>query len=64
MKGKDRDKDRWISSIRAQLERVFSKRNPRVRYRGRGKNQFAAFMAAMCFNLKRLLVLKADPLWA
>lgn len=64
MKGKDRDKDRWISSIRAPFERVFSKRNPRVRYRGRVKNQFAACMSAMCFNLKRLIVLEADPLWA
>lgn len=64
MKGKDRDKDRWISSIRAPFERVFSKRNPRVRYRGRVKNQFAAFMNALGFNLKRLLVLDADPLWA
>jgi len=63
LKGKDRDKDRWISSIRAPFERVFSKRNPRVRYRGRVKNQFAAFMNAMCFNLKRLLVLQAAPLW-
>lgn len=64
MKGKDRHKDRWISSIRAPFERVSSKRNPRVRYRGRVKNQFAAFMNAMCFNFKRLLVLQADPLWA
>ena len=63
MKGKNRDKDRWISSIRGPFERVFSKRNPRVRYRGRVKNQFAAFMGAMCFNLKRLLVLEAHPLW-
>jgi len=64
MKGKDRDKDRWISSIRAPFERVFSKRNPRARYRGLVKNQFAAFMEAIGFNLKRLLVLQADPLWA
>lgn len=59
MNGKDRHKDRWISSIRAPYERVFSKRNQRVRYRGRVKNQFAAFMDAMCFNLKRMLVLEA-----
>ena len=37
-KGKDRDKDRWISSIQTPFERVLSKRNPRVRYRGRVKN--------------------------
>ncbi len=44
MKDKDRDKDRWISSIRAPLEREFSKRRKRVRYRSRTKNQFAAFI--------------------
>ena len=64
MRGKDRDKDRWISSVRAPFERVFSKRNPRVRYRGLVKNQFAAFLSALVFNLKRLLMLEADPLWA
>ena len=64
MKGKNRDKDRWMSSVRVPFERVFSKRNPRVRYRGRVKNPFAAFMNALGFNLKRLLVLEAGPLWA
>jgi transposase, IS5 family len=38
-------------------ERVFSKRNQRVRYRGVAKNQFAAFMSAISFNLKRILTL-------
>jgi len=63
MKGKDRDKDRWISSIRSPFERVFSKSRKRVRYRSRVKNQFAAFMDAMSFNVKRLLVLRCQPLW-
>ena len=40
MNGKDRHKDRWISSILAPYERVFSKRNQRVRYRGRVKISF------------------------
>jgi len=31
----------------------------RVRYRGVAKNQFAELMKALCFNLKRLVVL--DP---
>ena len=39
--------------------RVFSKRNKRVRYRGVARNQFSAFMYAISFNLKRLVVL--DP---
>jgi len=32
----------------------------RVRYRGVAKNQFAAFLQAMTFNLKRLVVIEAD----
>jgi IS5 family transposase len=59
MKSKNRDKDFWHSGLRSPYERVFSKRNKRVRYRGVAKNQFTMFMEAICFNLKRLLVL--DP---
>jgi IS5 family transposase len=59
MSGKNKDKDRWYSKIRAPYERVFSKQNKRTRYHGVAKNQFAAFMEAICFNLKRLSVL--DP---
>lgn len=57
MQGKNRDLDRWYTGIRSPYERVFSKRNPRVRYRGVAKNQFAAFMQAIAFNLKRLRVI-------
>tara|TARA_B100001964_G_C14095959_1_gene537012 strand:- start:1 stop:963 length:963 start_codon:yes stop_codon:yes gene_type:complete len=59
MKGKNKEKDRWFSHLRSPYERVFSKRNKRVRYRGVAKNQFSAFMYAISFNLKRLAVL--DP---
>ena len=59
MKTKNRDRDRWYSQIRSPYERVFSQRKKRVRYRGVAKNQFAAFMGAICFNMKRILVL--DP---
>ena len=57
MKDKNKDQDRWYSSIRSPYERVFSQENKRARYRGIVKNQFAAFMQAICFNLKRLTVL-------
>lgn len=57
MKGKNRDQDKWFSSLRSPYERVFSKRNKRVRYKGVAKNQFAAFMETICFNIKRLSVL-------
>ena len=59
MKGKNRNLDRWYSHLRAPYERVFSQQNKRVRYSGIKKNQFAAFMEAICFNLKRLNAL--DP---
>ena len=59
MLGKNKDQDRWYSKIRSPYERIFSQQNKRVRYVGVAKNQFAAFMEAICFNLKRLAVL--DP---
>jgi transposase, IS5 family len=58
MKGKNADKDRWYTQLRAPYERVFSQSPKRVRYKGIAKNQFAEFMNAICFNLKRLLVLE------
>ena len=57
MKDKNRDFDRWVSHLRSPYERFFSKQNKRVRYRGVDKNQFSAFMEAICFNLKRLVAL-------
>ena len=62
MKEKNHDLDRWYSTIRAPYERVFSQRNPRVRYRGLEKNQFAAFMQAIGFNLKRLRILQFEQI--
>ena len=59
MLGKNKDKDRWISGIRSPYERVFSKQRRRTRYCGVAKNQFAEFMSAICFNLRRLAIL--DP---
>ena len=64
MKTKNRDRDRWYSPLRAPYERVFSQRPKRVRYRGVAKNQFAAFLQAMAFTLKRLLVLDPAPMRA
>ena len=61
MKDKNKDKDRWISGIRAPYERVFSKDNKRARYVGVAKNQFAAFMQAITFNMKRLIVIDSLP---
>ena len=60
MAGKNFDLDRYYTKIRAPYERVFSKDNKRARYVGIAKNQFSAFMQAICFNLKRLCVLEAE----
>src|SRR3990167_605198 len=57
MKTENKDRDSWYSGLRSPFERVFSQREKRVRYRGVAKNQFAGFMQAICFNLKRILVL-------
>ena len=57
MKDKNKDLDKWRTKIRSPFERVFSKRNKRVRYLGIAKNQFAEFMNAFSFNIKRLAVI-------
>ena len=61
-KGKNKEQDRWLSGIRSPYERVFSQQNKRVRYRGIAKNQLAAFLEGICFNLKRLVVLSPPGL--
>ena len=63
MKAKNRDKDKWISRTRSPFENVFSKNNNRARYRGLAKIQTQAFMEAIVFNVKRLLVINAPPLF-
>jgi IS5 family transposase len=60
MIAKNFDLDRWISAIRSPYERVFSQQRRRVRYRGIVKNQFAAFMEAIVFNCKRMVVLQQN----
>lgn len=62
MNGKNHDQDRFFSSIRSPYERVFSQQNNRVRYTGVSKNYFAEICNAICFNLKRLVVLKMPNL--
>jgi IS5 family transposase len=63
MLGKNKDKDRWLSRVRAPFESVFSKQEKRARYRGIAKVQFQAFMESMVFNLKRLVTLNSPPLF-
>jgi len=63
MIGKNKDLDRWRSSIRAPFEGVFSKFAKRARYRGQSKVQFQFFMEAIIHNAKRLVTLNAPPLF-
>lgn len=58
MKDKNREKDRWLSAIRAPYERVFSKRPKRLRFKGHAKAQFQAGVTAFVHNLKRLVRLE------
>ena len=60
MQEKNKDLDRWVTKIRSLYERVFAKENKRVRYVGIAKNQFAEFMKSICFNLRRVTVIKAN----
>ena len=63
MRGKNRDKDRWLTRLRAPYESVFSKWERRARYRGKHKVQLQAFLESIVFNVKRLVVLNSPPLW-
>lgn len=60
MKEKNKDLDKFYTRMRCPYERVFSKSSHRVRYSGIAKNQFTAFMEAICFNLKRWVVLDKE----
>ena len=64
MKGKNKDKDRWLTKLRAPFENVFSKWERKARYRGLLKVQSQILLEAIVFNIKRLLVINSPPLFA
>jgi len=64
MKKKNKDKDRWLTRLRSPFESVFSKWEHRARYRGLAKVQLQIFLEAIVFNVKRLIVINAPPLFA
>jgi len=64
MRGKDRDRDKWLSKVRAPFENIFSKQSKRAKYRTTAKVQMQVFMESMVTNIKRLLVINAPPLFA
>jgi transposase, IS5 family len=62
MKGKNRDKDRWLTGLRAPYENVFSKWERRARYRGLAKVRLQALLEALVFDVKRLVAINAPPI--
>lgn len=52
---KNRDLDRWRSSIRMPYEATFSKLPKRTRYKGKEKVSFENFGQSIAFNLKKAL---------
>lgn len=62
MKGKDFDKDRWLSALRMPYEGTFARFEKRARYRGLSGASFQASMQALAHNLKRLVRIGAPPL--
>ena len=64
MRLKNKDKDKWLSKVRAPFENVFSKADRRTIYRGTAKVQMQVFLEAIVHNVKRLLVIEASPLFA
>lgn len=61
MKAKNKDKDKWLTRLRAPFESVFSKLPDRARYRGIAKVQLQAFMEAMVVNVKRMVIISGSP---
>lgn len=61
-KQKNRQLDSFISSLRMPFEGVFSKSSHRARYRGILKVHFQVLMESLVHNLKRLLVIGAEPI--
>jgi len=64
MLNKNKDKDRWISKVRAPFEGVFSKMSKRTKYKGLAKVELQVFWEAIAFNVKRLVVIDSPPLFA
>jgi len=66
-KSKNRDLDRWLSSVRMPFEGTFSKRRRRAKFRSQAKVFFQATFEALCHNLKKavaILPLKVAPIMA
>jgi transposase, IS5 family len=66
-KNKNRDLDRWRSSVRMPFEGVFSKTRKRAKFRGLEKVTMQCFFEAICHNLKKavtILPMESVPITA
>jgi len=54
---KNKDKDRWFSSIRMPFEGTFSKLRRRAKFRGLIKVNFQCIFEAICHNLKKAVLI-------
>lgn len=64
MIGKNNPLDRWRSAVRAPFESIFSKFEPRARYRSLAKVQLQLFLEAIVHNVKRLVQINSPPIFA
>ena len=55
MKDKNRDKDRWLSSVRMPFENVFARHNGKARYRTTERVQFQGLMESFAHNFRKLI---------
>jgi IS5 family transposase len=58
MKGKNKDKDKYLTRLRIPYEDVFSKISKKARYKGLCKIQFQEFFKSLAYNFKKLVRLK------
>ena len=56
-KQKNRDLDRWRSSVRMPFEGIFSKLAKRARYRSKAKVAFQNLFQSICHNLKKAVAI-------
>lgn len=54
---KNKDKDRWLSSVRMPFEGTFSKLRRRAKFRGLNKVNFQCIFEAICHNLKKAVLI-------
>lgn len=59
-KFKNRDLDKWRSSVRMPYENVFKGQTKIARYRGLLKVRFQCYFEAIVYNFKRLIKVNGD----